>query len=180
MDGMRYVMWFGLLRVAAFGMGIVLPLSFLFSKVIPTPLVPLVFLIVFLTVWLLAETRYAHCRVQYVDRMTGEEFERYMRFWFRIHGYRKIRKTQETRDYGADLIMKKGLRRVVVQAKRYDRNIGVHAVQQAVAARDFYDASRAIVATNRYFTAAAKNLAAVNEVELIDREVLFGISQKRK
>lgn len=103
-----------------------------------------------------------------------------MRFWFGIHGYRKIRETKTTRDYGADLIMKKGLHTVVVQTKRYDRNIGVSAIQQVSAALDYYNVSKAIVATNRYFTTAAIKLAEVNDVVLIDREVLFGIPKNKK
>ena len=71
--------------------------------------------------------------------------------------------------------MKKHFHTYVVQAKRYDGNIGVHAIQEAMAAKAYYKADKAIVVTNRYFTASACTLASVNDVQLIDREVLFGI-----
>lgn len=177
---MRYDFSFTLLRLTAFFLGVVLPIYTLFITAASAVLFPFVILIVCLTIYLLTKTRYAHCRPQTVDKMSGEEFEQYMRFWFRIHGYRKIRETKTTRDYGADLIMKKGLHTVVVQTKRYDRNIGVSAIQQVSAALDYYNASKAIVATNRYFTTAAIKLAEVNDVVLIDREVLFGIPKNKK
>lgn len=75
--------------------------------------------------------------------------------------------------------MRKGLHKIVVQAKRYDRPIGVHAVQQALAAKAYYKADEAIVATNNYFTPSAKKLAEVNAVILMDRETLFNIARKK-
>ncbi|MGM9917943.1 MAG: restriction endonuclease, partial [Lactimicrobium massiliense] len=89
------------------------------------------------------------------------------------HGHFAIRTTQKTKDYGADLIMRKGLHKIVVQAKRYDRNIGVYAIQQAMAAKAYYSADKAIVITNQYFTYSARKLAEVNDVQLVDRSDLF-------
>jgi restriction system protein len=114
-------------------------------------------------------------RAAYVDGLSGEGFEEFLRHWFAKHGYHAIHTTKKTRDYGADLIMKKHFHTIVVQAKRYDGNIGVHAIQEAMAAKAYYKASEAIVVTNRYFTESARTLARVNEVKLIDREDLFGI-----
>ena len=51
----------------------------------------------------------------------------------------------------------------------------VEVLQEAMAAKAYYKADKAIVVTNRYFTASACTLASVNDVQLIDREVLFGI-----
>ncbi|MCH4013759.1 MAG: restriction endonuclease [Solobacterium sp.] len=114
-------------------------------------------------------------RAAYVDGLSGEGFEEFLRHWFGRHGFHAIHTTKKTRDYGADLIMKKHFHTYVVQAKRYDGNIGVHAIQEAMAAKAYYKADKAIVVTNRYFTASARTLASVNDVQLIDREVLFGI-----
>lgn len=176
----KYTVSFTLLRCAGWVFGIFLPCTaalqcfheghpaFLFLLPVPA------------AAFLLFISRHLHYHPRYIDRMSGEQFERYLKSRFRRMGYRHIRMTRRTRDFGADLIMKKGLRRIVVQAKRYDRNIGVHAVQQALAAKAYYRASRAVVATNRYFTPSARKLAEVNDVILMDRETLFGIPQTEK
>ncbi|SEN80995.1 Restriction endonuclease [Mesobacillus persicus] len=106
-----------------------------------------------------------------VDTMAGLEFERFLKPVFERQGY-LADVTQGSGDYGADLILRKGRKKYVVQAKRYNSNIGVSAVQQVVAAVSFYRAHGAIVVTNRYFTPAARELAMVNEVRLIDRDEL--------
>jgi restriction system protein len=127
---------------------------------------------------LLSRIRLRAYRAAYIDRLSGEEFEQFLRTWFRGHGFHRIRTTKKTRDYGADLIMKKHFHTYVVQAKRYDGNIGVHAIQEALAAKAYYNADQAIVITNRYFTYSARTLAKVNDVILMDRETLFGIRPK--
>ena len=81
--------------------------------------------------------------------MSGEKFERYCRAWFHHHGYFAIRTTQKTKDYG------------------------VYAIQQAMAAKAYYNADKAIVITNQYFTYSARKLAEVNDVQLVDRSDLF-------
>lgn len=114
---------------------------------------------------------------RYVDKLSGEDFELWLKNYFRHKGFHHIKTTKKTRDYGADLIMKKWTYTYVVQAKRYDHNIGVFAIQQALAAKAYYKADKAIVVTNRYFTTSAVTLAKVNEVILYDRYSLFRIPQ---
>jgi restriction system protein len=59
-----------------------------------------------------------------------------------------------------------------VQAKRWTKNVGIKAVQEANAAPAVYGCSNAMVVTNRYFTDAAKKLASANDVALWDRDHL--------
>lgn len=106
-----------------------------------------------------------------IDLMDGIAFEQYLKPVFERQGYFAT-VTQGSGDYGADLILRKGRKKFVVQAKRYSSNIGVSAVQQVVAAVKYYKAHGAIVVTNQYFTPAAVQLAKVNGVRLIDREKL--------
>ncbi|MFJ5713714.1 restriction endonuclease [Neobacillus sp. NPDC093127] len=103
--------------------------------------------------------------------MDGFEFEKFLKPVFERQGY-LTRVTQGSGDYGADLILRKGRKKYVVQAKRYNSNIGVSAVQQVVAAMNYYDANGAMVVTNQYFTPSAVKLAKVNGVKLIDRDSL--------
>ena len=81
-----------------------------------------------------------------------------------------MRLTDYSHDYGADLIVKKRGEKIVVQAKRYEKNVGIAAVQEAVGSVAYYDADRAMVVTNSNFTKSARNLAKQNEVELWGRE----------
>lgn len=176
----KHTVSFTLLRAGGWLFGIILPCSAALQSFYEGHPAYLFLLPVPAAAFLLFFSRHLHYHPGYIDRMSGGQFEKYLKYRFRRMGYRHIRLTRETRDFGADLVMRKGLHRVVVQAKRYDRNIGVHAVQQALAAKAYYRASRAIVATNRYFTPAARKLAEVNDVILMDRETLFGIPQTAK
>lgn len=109
--------------------------------------------------------------IREVDRMDGLQFEHFLKPVFERQGY-LAQVTQGSGDYGADLILRKGGKKYVVQAKRYSGNIGVSAVQQVVAAVSYYNAHGAIVVTNQFFTPNAVELAKVNGVRLIDRKEL--------
>ena len=107
-----------------------------------------------------------------IDSMSGEDFELRLQSLFLSLGY-TVRTTPRSGDFGCDLVLLNGVgRKTVVQAKRYSGNVGLEAVQQAVAALRHYDASSAMVVTNSHFTKAAEELAASNGVELIDRDHL--------
>ena len=112
---------------------------------------------------------YLNMRLKKVDKLSGRAFEKYLRVQFKHLGYR-VRLTDYSHDYGADLIVKKRGEKIVVQAKRYEKNEGIAAVQEAVGSVAYYDADRAMVVTNSNFTKSARNLAKQNEVELWGRE----------
>lgn len=110
-----------------------------------------------------------------IDRMKGGEFESYLGVLFRSLGY-DAQVTQASGDFGADLILRKDNKRIVVQAKRYKNNVGISAVQQIVGAKKYYKADETWVVTNSHFTDAARKLASANRVVLIDREQLIQMS----
>lgn len=103
-----------------------------------------------------------------IDKMDGKTFEKYLKVKFEQLGYQVIR-TKYVGDYGADLVTKKDGIKTVIQAKRYKGNVGIKAVQEAVASKGFYDSEKAMVVTNSFFTKQAKELARKNQVELWDR-----------
>ncbi len=113
--------------------------------------------------------RYLRMSMKKVDKLSGRAFEKYLAVHFRHLGYR-VKLTDFSHDYGADLIVKKRGEKIVVQAKRYEKNVGIAAVQEAVGSIAYYDADRAMVVTNSGFTKSARNLARQNEVELWGRE----------
>lgn len=110
--------------------------------------------------------------IQEVDEMTGIEFEYFLFYKFRQRKYR-VQTTPVSGDYGADLLLKKRREKIVVQAKRYQRAVGIAAVQEVIGSIAFYDADIGIVITNSYFTPNAINLAEANHVILWDRKRLI-------
>jgi len=106
-----------------------------------------------------------------VDLMDGRTFERYLSILFQRLGY-KVERTRYRGDYGADLILRRDGKRIVVQAKRWKKSVGVKAVQEAVASKGYYNADAAMVVANQAFTQQARILARANRVELWDRDRL--------
>lgn len=110
--------------------------------------------------------------IDLVDKMTGEEFEKFLLVHFEKLNYH-VKLTPVTSDYGADLIIKKDNIKTVVQAKRWSQKVGIEAIQQILGAKQYYNADKCIVITNNYFTPNAINLASSSSVELWDRNQLI-------
>jgi restriction system protein len=107
--------------------------------------------------------------IEDIDDMDGYEFENYLSVLFKKLEYEVIN-TPLSNDFGADLVLDGDSRgRIVVQAKRYSSPVGVKAVQEINAARDYYRAEVAWVVTNNFFTEQAKRLAESTNVVLFDR-----------
>ena len=107
-----------------------------------------------------------------IDNMTGLEFEEFLAEFFKTCGY-IVTKTKTGNDYGADLILERFGERTVVQVKRHKRSIGVKAVQEVTAARNYYGAHKALAIISSIFTKNAKELAKSNSIELWDRKRLM-------
>lgn len=118
-----------------------------------------------------ARRRLARSGIDEIDAMDGRTFERFLSTLFTRLGYH-VELTQYRGDYGADLVIEKGGSRIAVQAKRWNRRVGVGAVQEAVAAKGLYRCNVALVVTNSRFTHQAATLAKANDVRLWDRDVL--------
>ena len=108
-----------------------------------------------------------------IDKMDGFEFERFLGNLLKSKGY-KVRVTQETGDFGADLVIEDGNGlRGVIQAKRYASNVGIKAVQEIVGSKAYYNATEAFCITNSTYTKAAITLAKSNNVALLTRKELL-------
>ena len=75
--------------------------------------------------------------------------------------------TKASGDQGADVICHKGDISIVLQCKLYSSTIGNKAVQEAFAARAFYDLGYAAVVSNQPYTKAATELATATGVLLL-------------
>ena len=115
--------------------------------------------------------------------LNGYEFEGYLVNLFKLLGYNAVQ-TSLSGDQGADLILSKGDEKIVVQAKKYDGKVSNKAVQEIVAAKNYYDADKAMLVTNSSFTKSAVELAFSNDVELWDgrklKRVIKDLESKKK
>lgn len=117
--------------------------------------------------------------IDQIDTMNGLEFEQYLGTLFSKLGYNAT-VTKASGDFGADLILKKGKDKIVVQAKRYGegKSVGVSAINEVLGGCGYHNANKKIVITNRYFTKAAITQAKRNNVKIIDRDDLIGLMNK--
>ena len=106
-----------------------------------------------------------------IDIMTGHEFEDFLEEYFLKSGY-LVEKRKRSHEQGLDLLLERQGERIAVQAKRRSKPVSNKAVQEAIAARDYYRCNRALVVTNSRFTPSAQQLAKRCNVELWDRETL--------
>ncbi|GJD76873.1 restriction endonuclease [Methylobacterium gregans] len=86
--------------------------------------------------------------------------------------------TPASGDQGADIVATRGRTRLVVQCKRYGKPVGNAAVQEAAAARRYWEAQAAAVVSNAGFTPAARKLAAATGVALLHHDALGTLAEE--
>lgn len=107
-----------------------------------------------------------------IDEMEGHEFEYYCADLLKERGFLEVEVTAGSRDYGVDILAQKDGVTYAIQCKCYNGPVGVSAVQEAYAGRDYYDCMVGAVLTNQYFTAPAVEAAKKLKVLLWDRGYL--------
>lgn len=111
-------------------------------------------------------------RPSYVDEMEGHEFEYFCAELLEDRGFREVEVTKGSGDYGVDILAEKDGVTYAVQCKAYSAPVGVKAVQEAYAGRDYYDRMVGAVLTNQYFTKPAVEAAKKLKILLWDRGYL--------
>jgi restriction system protein len=104
-----------------------------------------------------------------MDELEGHDFEYYCADLLKKSGFSEASVTKGSGDFGADIIAEKDGVSYAIQCKCYDKPIGVKAVQEAYAGKDYYDCMVGVVMTNQYFTAPAVELARKLKIMLWDR-----------
>ncbi len=104
-----------------------------------------------------------------MDELEGHDFEYYCADLLGKCGFSEASVTKGSGDFGADIIAEKDGVSYAIQCKCYDKPIGVKAVQEAYAGKDYYDCMVGVVMTNQYFTAPAVELARKLKIMLWDR-----------
>jgi HJR/Mrr/RecB family endonuclease len=110
-------------------------------------------------------------KLEDIDSMPGHQFEQYVARLMQQQGY-KTTVTKGSGDLGVDIIAEKNGIRCAVQCKRYGSNIPRTAISDAVAGKQHYKCTQAMVVTNQHFTPGAIELAKSTECILVDRTLL--------
>ena len=109
-----------------------------------------------------------------IDRLTGVQFEKFMEALLDANGYSDAQVTGKAGDQGGDILAYKEDEKLIIQAKNYalNRKVDNSAVQEVLGAIAYYGADKGIVVTNSFFSAGARELAEVNNIQLWDRRVV--------
>lgn len=104
-----------------------------------------------------------------MDLMEGRDFERFCAELLKRRGFLDVEVTKGSGDYGIDILAEKDGVTYAIQCKCYTSPVGVAAVQEAYAGRDYYDRMVGAVMTNQYFTTPAVDAAKRLKILLWDR-----------
>lgn len=127
-----------------------------------------------------------HCIIGYrrgrrknaIDEMEGHDFEYFCAELLEKKGFIEVEVTRGSGDYGIDILAEKDGVTYAIQCKRYAMPVGVDAVQQAYAGRDYYDRMVGAVMTNQYFTSPAVEAAKKLKILLWDRGYLDSMMEE--
>ena len=104
--------------------------------------------------------------------LKGHEFEHYCASLLWDNGFDEVEVTRGSGDFGTDILAEKDGVTYAVQCKYYTSPVGVKAVQEAYAGRDYHDRMVGAVMTNQYFTGPAVEAAKKLKILLWDADYL--------
>lgn len=114
-----------------------------------------------------------------IDFMEGHDFEYYCAELLRTRGFQEVEVTKGSGDYGIDILAEKEGITYAIQCKCYTTPVGVKAIQEAYAGRDYYDRMVGAVLTNQYFTQPAVEAAKKLKILLWDRGYLEAMMEEK-
>lgn len=117
-------------------------------------------------------------RLEEFDLMEGHDFEYYCAELLKKRGFQEVEVTRSSGDYGIDILAEKDGVTYAIQCKCYTSPVGVKAVQEAYAGRDYYDRMVGAVLTNQYFTQPAVEAAGRLKILLWDRGYLESMMEE--
>ncbi|MDE7013569.1 MAG: restriction endonuclease [Kineothrix sp.] len=118
-------------------------------------------------------------KYRFMDDMEGHDFEYFCAELLKESGFLEVEVTKGSGDYGIDILAEKDGVTYAVQCKCYTDTVGVKAVQEAYAGRDYYDRMVGAVMTNQYFTAPAVQAAKKLKILLWDRGYLENMMDEK-
>lgn len=127
---------------------------------------------VIIGIFLLTKSYRKNCDVKVLDEMEGHDFEYYCADLLKKRGFVDVVVTKGSGDYGVDVLAEKDGITYGIQCKAYTTPVGVKAVQEAYAGKEYYDRMVGAVLTNQYFTKPAVEAAKKLKILLWDRGYL--------
>ena len=145
------------------------------------PMITIVILVAMLAlcgigIWFLVRAR--RKKPSELDLMEGHDFEYFCAELLRRRGFQEVEVTKGSGDYGIDILAEKEGVTYAIQCKCYAAPVGVKAVQEAYAGRDYYDRMVGVVLTNQYFTTPAVEAARKLKILLWDRGYLESMMEE--
>lgn len=122
--------------------------------------------------FLLTKSYRKNCDVKELDEIEGHDFEYYCADLLKKRGFVDVVVTKGSGDYGVDVLAEKDGITYGIQCKAYTSPVGVKAVQEAYAGKEYYDRMVGAVLTNQYFTKPAVEAAKKLKILLWDRGYL--------
>lgn len=113
-----------------------------------------------------------------MDEMEGVEFEKFCARLLENRGFIDVNITKASGDFGVDILAEKEGVTYAIQCKRYAAPVGVKAIQEAFAGREYYDRMVGAVLTNQYFTEPAVEAAKKLKILLWDRGYLESMMEE--
>jgi len=101
--------------------------------------------------------------------MNPKEFEEFVSEYYRKHGY-KTEITPYSNDYGVDVFALKGKEKLAIQAKMYggtSRKINRQMVMELHGAKDFFDCTKAVIATDGTVLPDAEEVANKLNIDIL-------------
>lgn len=118
--------------------------------------------------------------LEYINNLDGYQFESFTKVLLEKNGFKNVSISKSSNDYGIDVIATKNDYTYAIQCKRYNKPVGIKAIQEAKSGCVYYDCDIPVVFTNKTFSKAAINLAKNNGVELWDYRILCYFLKKSK
>ena len=108
----------------------------------------------------------------YWSKMDGAKFEHEMASLFRLAGF-QAQVTKASGDGGIDIILTRGTRRIAVQCKRYQKDVGPHVIRDLWGTMHHQGYEEGCIVTTAYFTQGVKDFARGKNIYLINmRDIL--------
>ena len=131
-----------------------------------------ILIFVIICVFVLTRGYRRKCEINELDEIEGHDFEYYCAELLKKRGFIDVTVTKGSGDYGVDVLAEKDGVTYAIQCKAYTAPVGVKAVQEAFAGKEYYDRMVGAVLTNQYLTKPAVEAAKKLKILLWDRGYL--------
>jgi hypothetical protein len=115
--------------------------------------------------------------MEQIESMHWREFEEILADYYLLRGYRVTLAggSGGGGDGGIDLIIRKGFKKIIVQAKRYKSNVGVSIVREMYGVMFHNKANGVIICTTAGFSADAQDFVKKKPIYLVNGPKLLGM-----